>query len=43
LIGRDGKVAKRFEPDMEPDDPELVNAVEKALNTKPVDPVAVKK
>ncbi len=31
LIGRDGKVAKRFEPDTEPDDPELVNAVEKAL------------
>jgi len=31
LIGRDGKVAKRFEPDTEPDDPELVDAVEKAL------------
>ena len=31
LIGRDGKVAKRFEPDTEPDDPELVDAIEKAL------------
>jgi glutathione peroxidase len=31
LIGRDGKVAKRFEPDTEPDDPELVSAIEKAL------------
>ncbi len=38
LIGRDGKVAKRFEPDMEPDDPELVNAVEKALNAKDATP-----
>ncbi len=35
LIGRDGKVAKRFEPDTEPDDPELVNAIEKALDGKP--------
>jgi glutathione peroxidase len=31
LIGRDGTVAKRFEPDTEPADPELVNAIEKAL------------
>ena len=34
LIGRDGKVAKRFEPDIELDDPELVNAIEKALSGK---------
>ena len=38
LIGRDGKVAKRFEPDMEPDDPELVNAIEKALSAKDASP-----
>lgn len=39
LIGRDGKVAKRFEPDTEPDDPELVSAIEKALNAKDTAPV----
>jgi glutathione peroxidase len=44
LIGRDGKVAKRFEPDTEPDDPELVNAIEKALDGKPApDAVSAKK
>ena len=31
LVGRDGKVVARFEPDVEPKAPELVNAVEKAL------------
>jgi glutathione peroxidase len=39
LIGRDGKVAKRFEPDMEPDDPELVDGVEKALSAKDAAPI----
>jgi glutathione peroxidase len=44
LIGRDGKVAKRFEPDTEPDDPELVNAIEKALDGKSApDVVSTKK
>ena len=44
LIGRDGKVARRFEPDTEPDDPELVNAIEKALDAKPAqDAVPVKR
>lgn len=32
LIGRDGKVIARFEPDVDPKAPELVSAVEKALN-----------
>lgn len=31
LVGRDGRVAARFEPDVEPKAPELVNAIEKAL------------
>jgi glutathione peroxidase len=31
LIGRDGKIIARFEPDMDPKAPELVDAVEKAL------------
>jgi len=31
LVGRDGKVLARFEPDVEPKAPELVSAVEKAL------------
>ncbi len=31
LIGRDGKVVGRFAPDMTPDDPKLVGAVEAAL------------
>jgi glutathione peroxidase len=31
LVGRDGKIIARFEPDMEPKAPELVDAVEKAL------------
>jgi len=31
LVGRDGKIIARFEPDMDPKAPELVDAVEKAL------------
>jgi len=31
LIGRDGKVIGRFAPDMKPDDPALVSAIEAAL------------
>lgn len=34
LIGRDGRVVKRFAPRVEPDDPELVQAVEKELANK---------
>jgi glutathione peroxidase len=36
LIGRDGIVFRRFEPDTEPDDPELISAIEKALSANPV-------
>ena len=32
LISRDGKVLNRFEPEVEPDDPSLVGALEKALH-----------
>ena len=31
LVDRDGKIVARFEPDMDPKEPELVDAVEKAL------------
>ena len=31
LIGRDGKVLQRFEPDVTPDSPEVLAAIEKAL------------
>jgi glutathione peroxidase len=31
LVGRDGKVAVRFEPAVKPDAPEVVGAIEKAL------------
>jgi glutathione peroxidase len=34
LIGRDGKVLARFEPDVEPGDSEIVKAVEEALAKK---------
>jgi glutathione peroxidase len=34
VVGRDGKVIARFEPDVAPEDPELVTAIEAAL--KPV-------
>jgi glutathione peroxidase len=40
LIGRDGIVFQRFEPDTEPDDPELIGAVEKALSANPPDNAA---
>jgi glutathione peroxidase len=32
LVGKDGKVIKRFEPNVSPDAPELIAAVEAALN-----------
>lgn len=32
VIGRDGKVLNRLEPEVEPEDPSLVSAVEKALH-----------
>lgn len=31
LIGRDGQVIQRFSPDMTPDDPQLITAIERAL------------
>jgi len=31
LVGRDGKVVGRFAPDVKPDDPVLVSAIEHAL------------
>jgi glutathione peroxidase len=34
LIGRDGKPAKRFEPDADPTSPEVVKAIEEALAAK---------
>ena len=34
LIGRDGKIIKRFEPKTTPDDPEVIAAVEAALAAK---------
>jgi glutathione peroxidase len=33
LIGRDGKVLARFEPNVDPRTPDLLSAIEKALNT----------
>ncbi len=38
LVGRDGKVAARFEPKVKPDDPVVIQAIEAALATKPVPP-----
>ncbi|AXS79674.1 glutathione peroxidase [Dechloromonas sp. HYN0024] len=35
LIGRDGVVVRRFSPDMTPDDPALIAALEAALNSQP--------
>lgn len=32
LVGKDGKVIKRFEPNVSPESPELVSAIEAALN-----------
>lgn len=34
LIGRDGKVLARFEPRTQPDAPEVIEAIEKALSAK---------
>jgi glutathione peroxidase len=34
LIGRDGKIIKRFEPTVKPDAPEVLSAIENALNSK---------
>ncbi len=34
LIGRDGKIIKRFEPKTTPDDPEVIEAIEAALAAK---------
>ena len=34
LIGKDGKVIKRFEPRTEPDSPEVIKAIEEALAAK---------
>jgi glutathione peroxidase len=34
LIGKDGKPLQRFEPDVEPNDPALVKAIEEALAAK---------
>jgi len=31
LVGRDGKIVARFEPDVEPEEGQLTGAVEKAL------------
>jgi glutathione peroxidase len=33
LIGRDGTVLARFSPRTKPESPEVVNAIEHALNT----------
>lgn len=35
LVGRDGKVLKRFDAGTEPDDPELLKAIEAALAARP--------
>ena len=34
LIGRDGKILKRFEPAVKPEDPEVISSVEAALAAK---------
>ena len=34
LIGKDGKIVKRFEPRTTPDSPEVISAIEKAINTE---------
>jgi len=34
LIGKDGKIVKRFEPQTKPDAPEVIAAVEAALAAK---------
>ncbi len=34
LVGRDGKVVKRFDPRTKPDDPAVIDAIEQELNKK---------
>ena len=34
LVGRDGKVVKRFDPRTKPDDPAVIEAIEQELNKK---------
>jgi glutathione peroxidase len=34
LVGKDGKILKRFEPGVKPDAPEVVAAIEDALKAK---------
>jgi glutathione peroxidase len=34
LIGRDGKILKRFEPGVKPDSPQVVDAIKAALAAK---------
>ena len=43
LVGRDGKPLQRFEPDMEPNDPALVKAIEEAMAPAIVRPAALAK
>ena len=37
LVGSDGKVIARFEPDVAPEDPELLTAIEAALKSEPAE------
>lgn len=37
LVDRDGKVIQRFEPAVTPEDPQMVSAIEKALQEKPAE------
>jgi glutathione peroxidase len=34
LVGRDGKIVKRFEPGVKPESPEVVQAIEEAVAAK---------
>jgi len=38
LIARDGKILNRFEPNVEPEAPEIISAIEKALAADPSSP-----
>ena len=38
LVGRDGKVIARFEPDVAPEDPEIITAIETALKPETSEP-----
>jgi glutathione peroxidase len=35
LVGKDGRILRRFEPKVKPDDPEVIQALETALEAKP--------